>query len=580
MGADNVDAFQRFIFSVPRLRIQAVALVLLSAVYGVATFAGIRLFTPFAPDPSRIVPVAALIFLIPFVVAAELFPRVLDGYPRPWSYFLALTSQFVLFVYALVLTGANNVGNAWSIIWLSFITLYLINILVLVVSTGIDRSDRILLVSLVEPAALITAFYALGGSDLGFSTYRHVFAFASLLIAAGFLVLVLLVVDYLIKSNTDVSAFALTSGLLRNDRESLDLGVEARPSVETFAVDNGDRLTVAAPWVHPGPLGGFGGGQLSGNLIDALNDGREADGGERDRDEAATDGGVGVAADGSAGFFFHVPCTHKEDLSNPADAERILDAVAAPERTERTSRLVTESYGEREGYADVRFHGRRIGDKEVIVLHGEGIDDYDTGVFMRDVDNDEVLLIDQHRHDIQNGPDVEIQYGSAEADRLKRAFDEFRERLADAELADDYAAGFAVTRTGQDALAMVEAVDGQEVLWIGVDTNGLTPDVRATADAYREEFDAVIPFSTDTHASIHELANMRESDVDAIERAVDRAVDDVAPATVGFESRRTEPVKLLKNDYNGLVFSVNILIRLTIISLVTLYALLVLWLFF
>ena len=580
MGADNVDAFQRLVFSVPRLRVQAAALVLLSGVYGIATFAAITLFTPLAPDPSRIVPVAVLIFLLPFVVAAELFPRVLDGYPRSWSYFLALTSQFVLFVYALVLSGANNVGNAWSIIWLSFITLYLVNILVLVVSTGIDRSDRILLVSLVEPGLLIAAFYALGGSDLGFSTYRHVFAFASLLIAAGFLVLVLLVVDYLIKSNTDVSAFALTSGLLRNDRESLDLGVEARPAVETFAVDNGSRLTVAAPWVHPGPLGGFGGGQLSGNLIDALNDGREADASERAEAPAAADGGTEAAADGDAGFFFHVPCTHKEDLSNPADAERILDAVAEPERTDRASRLVTESYGEREGYADVRFHGRRIGDKQVVVLHGEGIDDYDTGVFMRDVDHDDVLLIDQHRHDIQRGPDVEIQYGSAEADRLKRAFDDFRERLADAELADDYAAGFAVTRTGQDALAMIESVDGQEVLWVGVDTNGLTPDVRATADAYREEFDAVIPFSTDTHASIHELANMRESDTDAIERAVDRAVDDVAPATVGFESRRTEPVKLLKNDYNGLVFSVNILIRLTLISLVTLYVLLVLWLFF
>ena len=585
MGADNVDAFQRFIFSVPPLRVQAAALVVLSAVYAVGAFGGIWLFTPFAPDPSRIVPVAALIFLVPFAVAAELFPRVLDGYPRSWSYFLALTSQFVLFVYALVLSGADNVGNAWSIIWLSFITLYLINILVLIVSTGIDRSDRILLVSLAEPALLIAAFYALGGSELGFSTYRHVFAFASLLIAAGFLVLVLVVVDYLIKSNTDVSAFALTSGLLRNDRESLDLGVEARPSVETFVVDNGSRLTVAAPWVHPGPLGGFGGGQLSGNLIDALNGDREGDAGECGAVAAAAgeaveaDGGTGAAADGSAGFFFHVPCTHKEDLSNPADAERLLDAVADPERTDRASRLVTESYGEREGYADVRFRGRRIGDKQVIVLHGEGIDDYDTGVFMRDVDHDEVLLIDQHRHDIQNGPDVEIQYGSAEADRLKRAFDDFRDRLADADLADGYAAGFAVTRTEQDALAMVESVDGQEVLWVGVDTNGLTPDVRETADAYRDAFDAVIPFSTDTHASIHELANMRESDIDAIERAVDRAVDDVAPATVGFESRRTEPVKLLKNDYNGLVFSVNILIRLTVIALVALYALLVLWLF-
>ncbi|WP_297888319.1 DUF2070 family protein [uncultured Halorubrum sp.] len=577
MGADNVDAFQRLVFSVPRLRVQAAALVLLSGVYGVATVAAITLFTPFVPDPSRIVPVAVLIFFVPFAVAAELFPRVLDGYPRPWSYFLALTSQLVLFVYALVLSGADNVGNAWSIIWLSFITLYLINILVLVVSTGIDRSDRILLASLAEPALLIAAFYALGGSELGFSTYRHVFAFASLLIAAGFLVLVLLVVDYLIRSNTDVSAFELTSGLLRNDRESLELGVEARPAVETFAVDNGDRLTVAAPWVHPGPLGGFGGGQLSGSLIDALNEGSGVD--AADRAAVAADGGTGTA-EGDAGFFFHVPCTHKEDLSNPADSERILDAVADPDRTDRASRLVTESYGEREGYADVRFHGRRIGDRQVIVLHGEGIDDYDTGVFMRDVDHDEVLLIDQHRHDIQRGPDVEIQYGSAEADRLKRAFDDFRDRLAAADLADDYAAGFSVTRDSQDALAMVERVDGQEVLWIGVDTNGLTPDVRATADAYRDEFDAVIPFSTDTHASIHELANMRQSDTDAIERAVDRAVDDLSPATVGFESRRAAPVKLLKNDYNGLVFSVNILIRLTVISLVTLYVLLVLWLFF
>ena len=577
MGADNVDAFQRLVFSVPRLRVQAAALVLLSGVYGVATVAAITLFTPFVPDPSRIVPVAVLIFFVPFAVAAELFPRVLDGYPRPWSYFLALTSQLVLFVYALVLSGADNVGNAWSIIWLSFITLYLINILVLVVSTGIDRSDRILLASLAEPALLIAAFYALGGSELGFSTYRHVFAFASLLIAAGFLVLVLLVVDYLIRSNTDVSAFELTSGLLRNDRESLELGVEARPAVETFAVDNGDRLTVAAPWVHPGPLGGFGGGQLSGSLIDALNEGSGVD--AADRAAVAADGGTGTA-EGDAGFFFHVPCTHKEDLSNPADSERILDAVADPDRTDRASRLVTESYGEREGYADVRFHGRRIGDRQVIVLHGEGIDDYDTGVFMRDVDHDEVLLIDQHRHDIQRGPDVEIQYGSAEADRLKRAFDDFRDRLAAADLADDYAAGFSVTRDSQDALAMVERVGGQEVLWIGVDTNGLTPDVRATADAYRDEFDAVIPFSTDTHASIHELANMRQSDTDAIERAVDRAVDDLSPATVGFESRRAAPVKLLKNDYNGLVFSVNILIRLTVISLVTLYVLLVLWLFF
>jgi putative membrane protein len=50
-------------------------------------------------------------------------------------------------------------------------------------------------------------------------------------------------------------------------------------------------------------------------------------------------------------------------------------------------------------------------------------------VFLRDVDKDDVLLVDLHRHDIQRGPDKEIQYGTAEAETLKRHFDDFRGRL-------------------------------------------------------------------------------------------------------------------------------------------------------
>ena len=552
MGADNVDVFQRLVFSVPSLKVQIPALIGLSVAYSVVAYAAlsVSIFADMLPDSAIILPVAVLLFLLPFLFAGELFHRLLPNYPRSWSFFLALANQFALFVYALVLSGANDVGNAWSIVWLLFITIYLINILALVVSTGIDRYKRILLVSLAEPAALIAAFYAVAGGNLGFSTYRHVFAFASLLIAAAFLVSVLALVDYLIRSNTDVSAFALTSGILRNDRESLDLGIEAEPAVETLAIDNGDRLTLAAPWVHPGPLGGFGGGQLSGNVIEALNDGAD-----------------------EHGFFLHVPCTHKEDLSNPTDAEKIIDAVAEPDGVGRASRLVHEDYGE------IEFYGRRFGDKQVVFLHSEGIDDYDTGVFTRDVDGSELLLVDLHKHDIQDGPTKEVQYGSREADRLKRHFDDFRERLAEEPLGE-YAAGFAVERTDQDMIAVVESVGGQDVLTIGIDTNGVTPDIREMEARHGEAFDEVLVFSTDTHASIYELAKMKRSNVEALEAAIERAIDDVSPATIGLESRRTAPLKLLKNDYNGLVFSVNILIRLTVIALLALYALLVLWLFF
>jgi len=140
---------------------------------------------------------------------------------------------------------------------------------------------------------------------------------------------------------------------------------------------------------------------------------------------------------------------------------------------------------------------------------------------MSDVDESEVLLVDLHKHDLQNGPEKEVLYGSSEADLLKRHFDDFRDLLDDAPLYD-YAAGFAVRRTDQDVAAIVESVDGQEVLLMGIDTNGITPDVRELAADYRESFDEVLVFSTDTHASIHELANTTRSDTDRVADRGDR----------------------------------------------------------
>jgi putative membrane protein len=354
-------------------------------------------------------------------------------------------------------------------------------------------------------------------------------------------------VNYLIKSNTDVSAFTLTSGILQNNREALDLGFEAEPDVQTLEIDNGERLTLAAPWVHPGPLGGFGGGQLSGTVINELN--------ERGN-----------------GFFLHVPCTHEEDLADPEDAEKILEAIAEPDRVGRASTLLTRDYG------PIEFHGRRINGTKVIFLHAESIDDYDPGVFLRDVDKDDVLLVDLHRHDIQRGPDKEIQYGTSEAETLKRHFDDFRARLEGAPL-HEYRAGFDVRRSTQDLVAVVERVADQEVLLMGIDTNGVTRDMRELQEKYRSEFDRVLLFSTDTHASIHELANTTRSNVDAMREAVETATASVSPATIGLTNQRSRPLDLLKNDYNGLVFSVNILIRLAILMLVLLYVFLVVWMF-
>lgn len=547
MGADNVDIFKHIVFSLPPLWVQITSMALLSPVYAALAYLSFNAFAPVALRPE-IIPLAALaIFFVPAFVAAELFYHALPDYPRHWSYFLALTNQLFVFVYALILSGADNGGNAWRIIWLALITVSLTNVLVLTISVGYERLKRIIPVSIVQPILLIAMFQVFVGRSIGIEDSVILVHFGVLLVVVAFLVLVLKVFDYLIGSNANVSAFELTSGLLKGERSALDLGYPARPDVQTLVVDNGRSFTLAAPWVHPGPLGGFGGGELSQEVINSLN-------------ETGT------------GFFLHVPCTHKEDLADPDDADKILDAVGDPDTESQASRLYTAEYD------NLRFYGRTIDGTKIVFFEAEGIDDYHPGIFMGDVSKDDVLLVDMHNHHIHAELDREIQYGTEEAARLKQCFDDFLETLEGVETFE-YSAGFDTDCDGNSIMALVEEVDSQRTLIFGADTNGVTDDLRALRDRLEGEFDEVVLFSTDTHASVYELANMDGIEAGAMESVIQNAAENVSSASLGVTNTRAESVRLLKLDYSGLIFSVNIIIRLVLISLVTFYLLLIFMVF-
>ncbi|SFS90150.1 DUF2070 family protein [Halostagnicola kamekurae] len=547
MGADNVDIFKHIVFSLPPLPVQIAAMVVLSPVYAAVTYLSFNTFAPVELLPGIIPLIALSVYFVPSFVPAELFYHVLPDYPRHWSYFLALTNQLFVFVYALILSGADTGSNAWRIIWLALITVSLTNVLVLTVSVGHERLKRIIPVSILQPLLLIGVFQVFIGRAVGIEDSVILLHFGVLLGVVAFLVLVLKVFDYLIGSNANVSAFELTSSLLKGERSALDLGYISKPDVQTLEVDNGRSLTLAAPWVHPGPLGGFGGGELSQEVIESLNE-------------------------TGAGFFLHVPCTHKEDLADPADATKILEAVGEPEKTARASRLYSKDYD------DVRFYGRTVDDSKIVFFEAEGIDDYHPGIFMGDVSRDDVLLVDMHNHHIHAEMDTEIQYGTEEAARLKRYFDDFLETL-DGLDTYEYEAGFDVDCDGDPVVALVEEVDSQTTLVFGTDTNGVTDDLRALRERLENEFDEVILFSTDTHASVYELANMDEVETDVVEGVIQNASENVSNARIGLTNRQSDPVRLLKLDYSGLVFSVNIIIRLILISLAAFYLLLIVLVF-
>ncbi|ELY59322.1 DUF2070 family protein [Natronococcus jeotgali] len=547
MGSDNVDIFKHIVFKLPSLPTQIIALVVLSPLYATLMYLALNKFAPIEIQPW-IIPVGAIvIFLGPFFIAAELFYHSLPDYPRHWSYFLALTTQLFLFIYALILSGADTGMNAWQIIWLALITVSLTNVSVLTVSVGSQRLGQIILLSLSQPLLLIGVFQFFIGQNIGVSEASLLVNFGVLLAVVVILVLFLKLFDYLIGNNANVSAFRLTSGLLKGERSALDLGYPARPDVQTLTIDNGKKLTLAAPWIHPGPLGGFGGGKLSSEVIERLND-------------------------TGTGFFLHVPCTHKEDLADPADVAKVIDAIGNPETVSTASRLHSLEHD------DLHFYGRTVDGKKIVFFEAEGIDDYHPGVFMRNISKDDVLLVDMHNHHIHAELDREIQYGTEDAARLKRCFDDFLELLEDAETYP-YSVGFAVHCDEHPLMALVEEVDGQRTLLFGVDTNGITDDLREQRERLQQEFDDVILFSTDTHASVHDLANMKGFDVATVTDTVQHAVERVSDARIGLTNVQTDRLRLLKLDYSGLVFSVNILIRLAIISLVAFYASLVLWVF-
>jgi len=547
MGADNVDIFKKIIFSLPELKYQILAMILLSPVYSGFAYLSFRIFAPVQLQPVMIPVSGFMVFFLPTLLAGEIFYHVLPDYPRKWGYFLSLTNQLVLFVYSLILSGADNIGNAWSIVWLTLITICLINVLVLTMSNGTRWIRRIIPVSFTQPVALLIIVHFVMGRSLEVPALTYAFNFASLIVAVIFLITLIKLVDYLIGSNTDVSAFELTSGLLQDERESLDTGYTAQPDVQTLSIDNGERITITAPWIHPGPLGGFGGGKMSDRVISRLN--------KR-----------------SKGFFFHVPCTHKEDLADPDDSQKVIEAVEEAEKSDQASKMIKEEY---DGF---RFYGRRMGEQKIVFLDADEIDDYHTAIFMEDKDKEDILLVDLHNHDIHEGPEKEVQYGTVEAEKLKSGFDDFLKKLDDLEL-EQYHAGFEVGESEHPIMGLVEEVGNQKTLIFGIDTNGVTADMRDLRERYSELYDYALLFSTDTHSSIYDLANMKHSETDRAEELVEEASKDISEASAGFTNRQTEPLNLLKLDYSGLVFSINILIRLVIISLGFFYLLLVIWIF-
>jgi putative membrane protein len=546
---DNVDFFKKIIFRIPSLEKTVAAMLLAPLFYSIIFFACIKLFTPFNPSLLFLSFIVILLTSLPALLSGEILSRFLPDYPRKWGYFLALSCQLILFVYGLIITGADNFINAWHIFWLGLTTVYLTNLLILLLTMGYDYFSRIASLSLVQPLSVLMIFHISLGAELGVGPTLYLSNLTIFAVAGVVLISTFAVAEYLIRSNVDdLSVLQSTSALLQKKQEDLGLGHPTNPDVQTLKISNErGEADISVPWIHPGPIEGFGGGRVTTNIISELN------------------------ADGD-GFFFHVPSTHKSDPSNPEDYSKILDAMSDPKKTPKASEMVNKSY------KNVDFYGRKIGDQKLVFMDADW-DDYEVPIFKEELDLSEVLIVDLHCQDRKEEERETIIYNTRKAEHLRNCLRDFLTSLEKQKI-NDYKAGYAVNMEGKPVFALIEQVGKQETLIFGIEGNGTSKKIRRLRKDYLEKFDKVLVFSTDTHQSIHQLASKKQVDINRIEHAVKEATETISEASIGFTKREADAMKLLHEDYSGLIFSINILIRLMILMLMLVYSWLVYWVFF
>lgn len=593
--AYNLESFEVFVVSIPRTRRVAAAIFGLSVVAGLlvtigAVVADVYTATSAIPVVDVAVPTMVIFigtFAVAGLVGGEVTHLLVAGYPRNWGYYLAM----VCCCLAGLILPVAVLFDSTTTVWFGLGTVGLFSLQALVISEGPQRIPLHAIASAIQPAILFAGLSVALPVSGAWQTHQ-----AAILIIVGIgvaLWLVSVFMQWLMSANvTEVGPFEITSHLVQRKELHLGMGEEMDVPVQTLAIESdGRRTQIVAPWIHPGILEGIGGGRLTKRLLAALNpapattmvDGGAPAHASQPDDNAATSpneqpdaGPSGNGAPNHAddrAFFWHVPCTHLSDSPDPRVYEPVLEAVTEPTTDGQASKLISRTYN------GTTFHGRRYGTGDrVVYVDSDVYADIEIDIFGDVIDPARTLIVDRHAR-VEDADRMEVHRESPHSDVLREYLQEFLAELEDQPV-DPYRAGDAIDLDveGISLYALVEAVDGQETVILTADQNE-EPEALAAAKAeLADQYDEFLLLTTDTHASVY--ANRFDPQVgpDRIRAVVADAADRLGPAAAGLDAA-SAPVELLRKDYQRLMFSLNLLARMYIVSLAGLYVLLAVGLF-
>ncbi|MFB6265630.1 MAG: DUF2070 family protein [Candidatus Nanohaloarchaea archaeon] len=526
--SDNFDFVKKIIIAPPEPRKMALIAVFLGFLFGaVSTF----VLSPSSSIEANVIGglVASVFFyVIPAILSAEVTGRF-AGLSRKYTYVMSIVDQVFVFLFSLVIPFTETVGEAWQVLWLGLATVYVFNLVMVLPARPRDNLVLDISFPLIFPGWTLFAFHLFIGRLVGIPRLLYLQNSVFFIISALLALLTLALFNVIIRSNISLSAFDFSSALILHEEMELEEGVERDVYHQSFSVGNEDGETVYnVPWLHPGPVEGVGGGRLTSELVK------------------------------EGGFMLHVPSYHTLDLSRPQDIDLFRNPPEA-ETSPKASKMVSKQV---DGFT---LYGRRYGNGKIVYIENREIDDYDPEIAYRlKEENPELCLVDLHNQ-MESEGEGWLQAGDRRGKTLRDAVNELVEELDGLELRD-YRAGIG---GNTEYRALVEEVDGQETLLLGINDNDAPPVLRDLEDELG--FDHTLVFTTDSHEKALEMANPKKYEREELEEAVRQAEDDVSDAEAGFGESTVENVKVLGKDYEALITTMNVMTRLVPISLLLYY---------
>ncbi len=527
---DQLKKFQKILFKSPDYKLSLALITIFSLIFGFLSGFFDRFPLIINPRTDTFI-YAIFLFLLPTVIYSFITNIILKRFNLDRSFLLGLINQLLVFASIVISLGTNRLVA--SILGI----LYSINIFAI---TGTEGKKGIMPI-------LIPLIYFIPVINIlnRFVVFNISYVFILYIIGLGIALMgSIYITEYFFHLNIpDISAVKMISSFINDDIATVYCGTKIDTPIQKIKFQNKkENFKIVIPWLHPGPIKGFGGGSMSTEVINMLNKNKK-------------------------GFFWHFPSSHEDDPVNPEINERVFKKEGKYKVNKKSSKILNTTSGK------FTIYGQKFNNFYLFILEGRKKDDYDSTIFreIRNILNEKVVFVDTHNHAPFSDVDPNIVYGEREAIRLKKSIIKLKERLDQEKLYE-----FKISTYVSDKLdfsIINQEIDGKKYLYITLDSNGISEELTKKLYKYRNEktYDEMIFLTTDAHNVSDFIIKEKNINLEVIDSSIIKTEKKLSKGKISFMEEILEDVKVLKDDWHKVIASLNYMFHFFPVAIIVIY---------